>query len=129
MLLLLFRKDAYPGESWISQSDKGEHVMLHKMLRDAWKEVLNTIGEVIPPAKREYYKMSAQDSFERAVKWKGDGDICSAMSLVQARYALSLAGEDDSIDKPYVEILHLKGGKKEFDSFLKSVDNPLNPLG
>jgi hypothetical protein len=81
-------------------------------------------GVFIPAAKNKAYKLEAQDSFGYAcemLKYTATDPMAEKLAqsfLKDAKAGLKDAGEDIDSDKPYVEILHLTGGKKEFDALL-----------
>jgi hypothetical protein len=81
------------------------------ILRDFWKTTLENTGHVLPTAKRQWFRMQAQDVFHGKPTQTGLDRLARPVVLT----CLKRAGEDTGSDAPYQKILGLKGGKKEFD--------------
>ena len=84
--------------------------------RSALRCAFDYFAPIIPAAKRKVNEIDAQDCFEFAQRQTTYRSRTEAFGSVKAH--LKAAAGDCESDKPYIEILGLKGGKAEFSSLV-----------
>jgi hypothetical protein len=97
--------------------------LFDRTLKSVFTRAIQWLDSILPPEKPTKLEMYARDAFELACMLENEGMRTSAAQI--SKTFLKDGGYDVDTDKPYRDVLGLKGGKAEFDKIFSQPPKPV----